>query len=230
MVAALVLGSLHGEMDKSKAYLSNQMPRTISTKPAYSLRFWKERALTPPERDVFALLRQRARFRYESAPPSGTAVVIHGDMRELPWPRIQLPDRIGCVITSPPYFDVTNFEEDQWLRLWFLGGPPFPTRGRVSTDDRYSYEAKYWEFIADMWRCLGAVLSRRAHIVIRIGCRRLSPDHLRLALTAASRFSRRRIELIGSEVSRIRNRQTDLFRPGARGCSVELDCHYHFLN
>ena len=24
----------------------------------------------------------------------------------------------------PPYLDVTHFEEDQWLRLWFLGGPP----------------------------------------------------------------------------------------------------------
>ena len=34
MIAALVMGSLHGEMDKSSSYLSNQMPRTISTKPA----------------------------------------------------------------------------------------------------------------------------------------------------------------------------------------------------
>jgi hypothetical protein len=230
MVAALVLGSLHGEMDKSDAYLSNQMPRTISTKPAYSLRFWKERALSPPERDLFALLQNRARFRYQSTPPAGTAVVIHRDMRELPWLKAQMPGRIGCAITSPPYFDVTNFEEDQWLRLWFLGGPPFPTRGRVSADDRYSYEAGYWQFIADMWRCLGAVLSRKAHIVIRIGCRRLSPDRLKVALSAAAKFSRRRIELIGSEVSRIRNRQTDLFRPGTIGCSVEVDCHYRFLS
>ena len=230
MVAALVLGSLHGEMDKSEAYLSNQMPRTISTKPAYSLRFWKERALAPPERDAFTLLQHRARFRYQSAPPDGTALVLHRDMRELPWLKVQLPGRIGCAITSPPYFDVTNFEEDQWLRLWFLGGPPFPTRGRVSADDRHSFEGKYWQFIADMWRCLGAVLSPRAHIVIRIGCRRLSPDRLSVALTATSKFSRRRIELIDSEVSQITNRQTDLFRPGTKGCSVELDCHYRFLN
>src|SRR3989442_11331870 len=34
-ITALVLGSLHGEMDRSSAYFSNQMPRTISTKPAY---------------------------------------------------------------------------------------------------------------------------------------------------------------------------------------------------
>ena len=155
MLAALVLGSLHGEMDKSHSYFSNQMPRTISTKPAYSLRFWKDRSLVPPDRDVFALLHQRARFRYESTPPEGTAVVIHGDMRELSWIKRHLPRPIRCAITSPPYFNVTNFEEDQWLRLWFLGGPPFPTRGRVSVDDRHSYETRYWQFIADMWRCPG---------------------------------------------------------------------------
>jgi len=34
MIAALTLGALHGESKKSSSYLSNQMPRTISTKPA----------------------------------------------------------------------------------------------------------------------------------------------------------------------------------------------------
>src|SRR6266849_7369685 len=66
MVASLVLGSLHGEMDKSRSYLSNQMPRTISTKPAYSVRFWLKRGLRAPERDVFTILRERAAFRYET--------------------------------------------------------------------------------------------------------------------------------------------------------------------
>jgi len=32
MLAALVLGALHGESDKSSSYLSNQMPRTVSTR------------------------------------------------------------------------------------------------------------------------------------------------------------------------------------------------------
>lgn len=128
MIAALVLGSLHGEMDKSRSYLSNQMPRTISTKPAYSVRFWKRKRLDAPERDVFELLRTRAEFRYESDPPIGNALVLHRDMRELPRLRKDLPERISCVVTSPPYFDVTDFEEDQWLRLWFLGGPEHQRR------------------------------------------------------------------------------------------------------
>lgn len=44
-------------------------------------------------------------------------------------PRLVDAGSVRCVITSPPYLDVTNFEEDQWLRLWFQGGPPKPTWG-----------------------------------------------------------------------------------------------------
>ncbi len=83
MIAALVLGSLHGEMDKSASYLSNQMPRTISTKPAYSVRFWKRHRLKPPAREIFELLRSRAKFRYQSDPPEGDAFILHRDMRRL---------------------------------------------------------------------------------------------------------------------------------------------------
>jgi hypothetical protein len=230
LIAGLALGSLHGEADKSKSYFSNQMPRTISTKPAYSVRFWKERKLTPPQRDVFAILRQRAEFRYETPPPHGESVVFHRDMRELPWIAGDLPSPIRCVITSPPYFDVTSFEEDQWLRLWFLGGPPYPTKGRVSRDDRHCFEDRYWLFIADMWRSLGSLLAGKANVIIRIGSRRITPERLQQKLTAASAFARRRVELVGTEISELRNRQTDLFRPGTKGCSVEVDCHYRVFN
>ncbi|MBI4557568.1 MAG: DNA methylase [Candidatus Hydrogenedentes bacterium] len=228
MIAALILGSLHGEIDASQTYLSNQMPRTISTKPAYSVRYWKQHGLTPPDRDVFRVLRDRAAFRYESDPPKGKALVFHKDMRELPRLRNKLPGHIRAAITSPPYFDVTNFEEDQWLRLWLLGGPPYPTRNRVSRDDRHTYEQSYWSFIADMWRSLGTVLSPKAHVIIRIGSTRVDAGHLERALTACSRFSERRVRHLSTSVSALRHRQTDAFRPGSKGIGIEADCHYRF--
>ena len=224
MLAALVLGSLHGESHRSGAYFSNRMPRTISTKPAYSIRFWEDRDLVAPERDVFDILEQRLRFRYASPRPEGESVILHSDMRELPWVAESLPGPIRCVITSPPYFDVTNFEEDQWLRLWFLGGPPRPTRNRLSRDDRHSFETNYWRFIADMWRSLGSVLASNAKIIVRLGSSRISPDNLRAQLLATSRFSGRKVVLSHSEVSEISGRQTDVFRPGTSGCKIEVDC------
>ena len=230
MIAALVLGSLHGEMDKSSSYFSNQMPRTISTKPAYSVRFWEERALAPPKRDVFGLLRGRAEYRYVSSPPSGEALVLHRDMRDLARMIGELPVPINCAIMSPPYLDVTNFEEDQWLRLWFLGGPPYPTRGRISRDDRHESSDSYWRFIADMWRSVGQVMGERADVVIRLGSRIAAPDDLLRLLVASSRFSGRKIKLVHQEVSELKNRQTDAFRPGTKGCIVEVDCHFRFAD
>ncbi len=226
MIAALALGSLHGESQVSPSYFSNQMPRTISTKPGYSIRFWASRGLTAPKRDVFSILRQRAAYRYESPLPKGRSLVLHDDMRTLPRRLSGWPEPVRCVITSPPYLDVTSFEEDQWLRLWFLGGPPHPTRGRISRDDRYARQDQYWHFIGDMWRSMGSVLGRRAHIVIRIGSRTVSPRQLERVLTASSQISGRGVHLVSSKVTQMKNRQTDAFRPGSKGCAYELDCHY----
>jgi hypothetical protein len=226
MIAALALGSLHGETKNSRSYLSNQMPRTISTKPAYSVRFWQDRNLHPPERDVFDLLRDRATFRYESEPPSNRGVVLKTDMRELP--RL-LGDALGpirCVITSPPYLDVTNFEEDQWLRLWFLNGDPHPTYGKISKDDRHEVAEHYWDLISDLWRVLGQILAKNADIVIRIGGKSFDPGGMGRSLKATGIFSRRKISLLHSETSEIKRRQTDSFRPGSRGCLVEADFHF----
>jgi hypothetical protein len=226
MLAALVLGSLHGESSASPNYFSNQMPRTISTKPAYSVRFWQRHAMQAPDRDVFEILRGRAAYRYKSPVPRQESLVLHTDMRNLPRELTLWTRPITCVITSPPYLDVTSFEEDQWLRLWFLGGPPHPTRGRVSRDDRYERPDRYWSFIADMWRSLGAVLAADAHVVIRIGSRSVAPKNLKQVLAATSQFSQRKVQLVSACVSQMRNRQTDVFNPGSRGCSYELDCHF----
>lgn len=164
------------------------MPRTISTKPAYSVRFWKERGFTAPEQDAFELLRKQAAFRYESPPPSGEAWILHRDMRQLAWISDQLPGPIGLVVTSPPDLDVTNFEEDQWLRLWFLGGPPYPTRGRISRDDRYERPDAYWGFIADMWRMLGSLVAKNGHVVIRMGGRGILPEEMITKLASSSQI------------------------------------------
>ncbi len=226
MLAALVLGALHGETDKSDSYLSNQMPRTISTKPDYSVRFWRRHRSIAPERNAFALLRSVVSYRYESEPPARNALVVHTDMRELSRLGSTLPKTIRCVITSPPYFDVTSYEEDQWLRLWFLGGAPRPTYHKVSRDDRYEVKDKYWGFIADFWRMLGRVLAPRSDVVVRLGGRGMRPDGMAQTLLACSAVAQRRVRLVSQEASEIQRRQTESFRPGSSGCRVEVDCHF----
>ncbi|MGH9429870.1 MAG: DNA methyltransferase, partial [Terriglobia bacterium] len=136
--AALVLGSLHGEMDKSDSYFSNQMPRTISMKPRYSLKYWREHNLWPRKREVFKLLRERAALRLSDEMPASHGRIALSDARKASQEFLDLTGKVRLVVTSPPYYDVTNYEEDQWLRLWFLGNEPKPTYQLISKDDRHS--------------------------------------------------------------------------------------------
>lgn len=225
MLAGLVLGALHGDV-ASGGYLSNQMPRTISTKPAYSLRYWAKQKQTPPDRDVFDIVRQWAEYRYNSELPAGESRVMQMDVRNLSKAEAAIPKGVRCVVTSPPYFDTTDFEEDQWLRLWFLGAGTKPKGSRGDSDDRHRREDRYWRFIADTWRSLGRVLAKDANVVVRIGGRKLRPDRIRTALIGTARFSGRKVKLVSWDVSKLKNRQTRSFRPDSDGIGVEVDCHF----
>lgn len=228
MIAGILLGSLHGESKKSESYLSNQMPRTISTKPAYSVRYWERHEMTAPSRDVFDLVRRKASFRYESEPPTTRGLIFKTDMRDLPRLAGYFPCPVRCVVTSPPYLDVTNFEEDQWLRLWFLGSVPRPTYRVVSKDDRHERADRYWDLISDMWRTLGQVMANKADVVVRIGGKNIDAEQMGARLVATSVFAQGRVELVHFETSTIKRRQTDSFRPGSKGCLVESDFHFRF--
>jgi hypothetical protein len=229
MLAALILGILHGESDKSSSILSNQMPRTISTKPNYSIRFWQQRGSRPPERDAFGLIRRQITFRYASQPPAERAMVLAGDFRELHRRLASVRGKVRLMVTSPPYLNVTNFEEDQWLRIWFLGGAPHPTYRKISRDDRHEDPGRYWQLIGDLWRVAGTLLAPKGHLVVRIGGRKLENGQITEGLRASGVFSGRKIRLVSSESSEIRNRQTGSFRPGSKGCSQEVDCCFQVV-
>lgn len=223
-IAALALGSLHGEMDKSSSYFSNQMPRTISTKPDYSIRYWLKRDLRARRRRVFEILEDRARFRLRDGRPSRTGTAVLADVREATKELGNWRGAVRTVITSPPYLDVTNFEEDQWLRLWFLGGPARPTYGQVSKDDRHSNPETYWKFLAEAWRGVSSLLSKRAVIVCRIGGKKQSVDTLAWGMLQTIRSAFPDSELVfGPVASTAPKRQTDNFRPGTTGCGLEAD-------
>ena len=230
-LAAVMLGILHGESHRTSRCLSNRMPRTISTKPGYSIRWWRERGLAPPRRKVFKTLRSAVRFRYRVPPARRQGTVRNCDARRASRRFPELSGRVKLVVTSPPYLDTTDYVEDQWLRLWFLGGPPFPER-RKNPDDRHRRAARYWEFLDDSWKGLAPLMAEESTIVIRIGGARLRRKQLFHGLTRGLQraFAERRIKPRdeGSTTS-IRPRETAAFRRGARPRRVEHDFVYRVL-
>lgn len=223
-IAALALGSLHGEMDHSKSYFSNQMPRTISTKPDYSLRYWQRHGLKAERKRVFDLIGKRAQLRLGKGLPPQQGVAVRSDVRSLG--RVLLPweQSVRLVVTSPPYLDVTNFEEDQWLRLWFLGGDPEPTRRRISKDDRHSNANRYWRFIADAWKGIANLLAPDATVVCRISGRGQTVESLARGMMGTMRAAFPDAWMLHEPRRSVpRRRQTDNFRPGTKGIGGEVD-------
>ena len=53
---------------------------------------------------------------------AASRVYLNDNVRLLPELATRGAPRAKLLLTSPPYFGVTNYHYDQWLRLWLLGG------------------------------------------------------------------------------------------------------------
>lgn len=228
-IAAVALGCLHGEAHKSQNCFSNRMPRTISTKPDYSVRWWTDRGYIAPERAVFDILEKMAAFRLSQPPPPVAGVVKLRDARESFSAFVGLKEKVKLIVTSPPYLDTTDYSEDQWLRLWFLGGPDRPFL-KKNGDDRHTNIQKYWDFLAEAWSGCSRLLMSGSVIVVRIGGTRLTKDELfdGVRTSLEKGVGRSPNALHSGQTTEIKNRQTNSFRPGTNSQRYEHDFAFQF--
>jgi len=224
-IAAVTLGCLHGESHKSPNYLGNRMPRTISTKPDCSVAWWASKGMVAPVRKTFDVLRHVCAYRLSVPAPKRCGVVRLEDARRADRTFPSLEGSVKLMITSPPYLNTTDYREDQWLRLWFLGGPPSPTKSGRS-DDRYRSAPPYWRFLAEAWTGIARLLQRGSILVLRMGGTTLTKDEISDGLSSSLQeglggflVSPLRVE----ESTEIRNRQTNAFRPGTSNIRYEHD-------
>lgn len=224
-IAAVILGALHGESHKTVNCLSNRMPRTISTKPEYSVRWWSSKGLTPPERDTFDVVRNLVEYRLSSERPKLRGGIKLRDARQAERAFPSLANRVKLIVTSPPYLDTTDYSEDQWLRLWFLGGPERPLL-KKNRDDRHTSPELYWKFLEEAWSGCANLIQKGTVVVIRIGGARLTKDDLfnGVRLSLREGFAGHRVRALHKgETTEIKNRQTNAFRPGTTPERYEHD-------
>lgn len=222
-IAALCLGALHGESHRSPNYFSNRMPRTISTKPAYSMRWWDKHGYVAPRRDVFAILRNMIDFRFRTPPPGSRGEVVESDARKANVAFPHLEGKVTDIITSPPYLDTTNYREDQWLRLWFLGEPPKSTQAR--DDGRHCNRVLYWNFLKEAWEGVTPLLAPQARIVVRIGGRKLSKEEMFARLSASLNDATGRLVKSADDgvTTPVKRTQANSFRGTKASPTVEHD-------
>jgi hypothetical protein len=185
----VVLGILHGpQTQKTPTYLSNQMPRTYSTKPNPAVRFWMKKNLKPPEIDVLAAITRRARFSFAEVPPSTPGRLITGDSRVCNF--AALGTKFSRVITSPPYYGMRTYFPDHWLRNWFVGGPS-DVDYRADKQVSHHSEAEFVTDLAMVWKKMAEACLPGAKFICRFGalpsCQKDPRDLFKRTLAQAAR-------------------------------------------
>ncbi|MFI6295934.1 DNA methyltransferase [Nonomuraea sp. NPDC050790] len=182
MLRAVVLGVLHGPQNKGvPSYLSNQMPRTYASKPAYAVKFWDKRNMQPVRIPVLDVIERRANRLLEASPLARGGNVYLGDAVQT---LSGLRQRFDLVVTSPPYYGMRTYVADQWLRSWFLGGPPevpYGTHGQIA---RQPSQDAFIQALADVWAATAHRCRRGARLAIRFGAlpsARTNPEEMLLA-------------------------------------------------
>jgi hypothetical protein len=93
--------------------------------------------------------------------------VFHDDSR-----RSQLFDDIptpSWVITSPPYYGMRTYLPDQWLRMWFLGGPDHVSYEYPASQLEHTGAQHFAGQLALVWRNMRRVAGASTRMVIRFG-------------------------------------------------------------
>jgi len=179
---ALVLNDLHGNAGRA---FSNQTRQAKSLAPDYSLRWWKERDMQPPELDPFDLLERKIRWRYAKGVPKGADACMHlGDSgRVLP----QLWRENGTfdlLFTSPPYIGVADYHYDQWLRLWMLGGNSLPIHQNDATRrGDFANKELFSHMLRQVFQATAPLLRSSATVYVRTDARKATLETTLSALT-----------------------------------------------
>ncbi len=121
------------------------------------------RGQTPPVRDVAALIARKTRaLLKDGAPPAGA------EGRFLTAPAEDTPAiaaaSVDLVVTSPPFLDVVQYADDNWLRCWFLG---IDAAGVKIAMHRRPED--WTAFIARVLAELGRVVRPGGHVAFEVG-------------------------------------------------------------
>lgn len=167
---ALLLVNVHG---KREASLSNQLRQTKSMSPDYAITWWEERGLDPPDVDPVSFMKKKLEWRYAKGRPSKTTswVYLGDSVRRLP-DLTRRMDSLGIrparlLLTSPPYYAITNYHYDQWLRLWLLGGPPNALRTGGSVCGKFEHRQRYRDLLHRVFNRAAHLLAADATVYVR---------------------------------------------------------------
>lgn len=167
---SILLIYLHAKLGEG---LSNQMRMTKSMGMNYSIQWWKKHQMaTPPELNPYQFILKKIEWRYDKGTPNITesAVVLGDSSNELiniARNAIDNDIKFSLLFTSPPYYSVTNYHTDQWLRLWLLGGPENPQLLKDKHKGRFINKPEYYDLLDKVFGECSKIMDQKSTIYVR---------------------------------------------------------------
>ena len=153
-LTALTLGRLHGH---SVGFFSTKTFNVISVHGASLRKSMVKHGTTSEKRDVRSILYGAAERFLPETEIQGRGDILPGDARQIPLPE----NSVDFVVTSPPFLDVIDYRDVNWLRLWFLDAQ--------SPDTFVKGVEEYNQFLRQCLQELARVVKPSGHIVFEVG-------------------------------------------------------------
>jgi len=176
---SIILVYLHAKIGEG---LSNQMRMTKSMGMNYSVEWWKENNMVnPPELNPAEVLLNKIEWRYKKGLPKVTeSAVIFGDstieLEKIVDRSIRNDIKFSLLFTSPPYYSITDYHADQWLRLWMLGGSETPKVITEKHKGRFNDKERYYNLLDNVFRLSSKMMDEKSTIYVRTDKRKFTFD------------------------------------------------------
>lgn len=167
---SILLVYLHGKLGEA---MSNQMKMTKSMGINYSVNWWQNNNLiSPPEINPYDFVFNKINWRYEKGVPSVfDSYVIYGDstveLSEIVKRAHKNDIKFSLLFTSPPYYSITDYHADQWLRLWLLGGPVIPKSNPEKHKGRFNSREIYADLLDSVFGNCAKIMDKTSTVYVR---------------------------------------------------------------
>lgn len=209
---SIILVHLHAKLGEG---LSNQMRMTKSMGMNYSVKWWKSKKMTsPPEINPCEFIHKKIEWRYEKGIPKVfESSVIFGDSSIELQKIVEKANRnnvkFSLLFTSPPYYSITDYHADQWLRLWLLGGSDNPKSLKDKYKGRFLNKLQYYELLNNVFGLTAKIMKKQSVVYVRTDKREFTFDTTLEILR--KHFPNHNVKIVDEPLSVDTKTQTKLF-------------------
>ena len=185
LIKAIILGRLHGHSD---AFFSVWTFNVISLSKDRIKNQAERRGIKPEFRDIVPRIIKKAKeVMSDSIIEQSKSRLWRADSRNMPFINA---NSIDLIITSPPFLNVVNYIDDNWLRFWFLGFDRHKLRKKLVQTDNLN---EYINFIKASMEEMNRVIKKDKYCIIEVGdirhqSKKLYMDHIIVPLAEQTGF------------------------------------------